>query len=182
MATELRPDIAAAKAKLTGGTLGSGRELKKLPEHLAPGELVEYLATGRVDNGAGLLALTDRRLLFLRDGLLSKSTEEFFFDRITSVAWSSGMLLGKITVATHGGNHIIDGVPKSDGKLLVDALREILHDRLNQVAAAELSPAGREVPQPDVYDQLRKLAELHEAGVVSAEEYATKRAELLARI
>jgi len=36
--------------------------------------------------------------------------------------------------------------------------------------------------QPDVMDQLRKLAELREAGVVSEDEFLAKKAELLARL
>lgn len=38
--------------------------------------------------------LTDRRLLFVQDGLTSKTTEDFPMDKVSSVQWSSGMLVG----------------------------------------------------------------------------------------
>lgn len=37
-------------------------------------------------------------------------------------------------------------------------------------------------PTPDVFAQIEKLAELHQKGVLSAKEFATKKAELLQRI
>jgi predicted Zn-dependent peptidase len=36
--------------------------------------------------------------------------------------------------------------------------------------------------QPDVFEQLRKLAELRDAGIVTAEEFDAKKAELLSRL
>ena len=46
-----------------------------------------------------------------------------------------------------------------------------------------LGRPGRSAPQPrrDVSDQLRKLAELHDEGVLTDEEFESKKAELLAR-
>jgi hypothetical protein len=41
-------------------------------------------------------------------------------------------------------------------------------------------PAPR--PQADPIDQLKRLAELRDAGVLSDEEFETKKAELLARM
>lgn len=43
---------------------------------------------------------------------------------------------------------------------------------------------GAEISEPtaDVFTQIEKLAELHQKGVLSAEEFATKKAELLRRI
>ena len=38
------------------------------------------------------------------------------------------------------------------------------------------------VPQPDVADQLRKLAGLHESGLITDEEFATKRAALIEKL
>jgi hypothetical protein len=43
------------------------------------------------------------------------------------------------------------------------------------------SPAGAS-PQPDIPDQIRKLGELRDSGLLSDDEFATKKAELLARM
>lgn len=47
-----------------------------------------------------------------------------------------------------------------------------------QPAAAEVAAT----PQMDIHDQLTKLASLRDAGILTAEEFAAKKAELLARL
>jgi uncharacterized membrane protein YeaQ/YmgE (transglycosylase-associated protein family) len=44
------------------------------------------------------------------------------------------------------------------------------------------SPAKRAYEREDVADQLRKLGELHDEGVISDEEFERKKAELIARL
>lgn len=46
------------------------------------------------------------------------------------------------------------------------------------------SPAPDQTPAggPDIPDQIRKLGELRDAGVLTAEEFEAKKAELLARM
>jgi hypothetical protein len=51
----LRADIEAAKAQMPSH-LGSGREIKKLVEHLWEGETVERMVGGTYGKGNGLLA------------------------------------------------------------------------------------------------------------------------------
>jgi Protein of unknown function (DUF2510) len=72
----LRSDIAAAKGKMRV-KFGAGREIKRLPEHLWEGETVDQMTTGMYGKGNGLVVLTDRRLLFLHEGLMSKTSEDF---------------------------------------------------------------------------------------------------------
>jgi hypothetical protein len=67
-----------------------------------------------------------------------------------------------------------------------------------QMATRPVQPAGRETPDTkpradsepetsganngDILDQIRKLGELHEAGVLTTEEFSSKKAELLGRL
>lgn len=94
MADELRDDIAAARSKMR--VKGGGREMKKLVECLWDGEVVARMTTGYYGNGTGLLVLTDRRLLFVKDGMMAKTTEDFPLSKVSSIQWSSGMVLGTI--------------------------------------------------------------------------------------
>jgi hypothetical protein len=74
----LRPDIAAA---VKGWKYGGKREIKKLVEHLQEGETVDVIATGFYGGGKGIVVLTDRRLMFVKEGIMSKSSEDFPFSR-----------------------------------------------------------------------------------------------------
>ena len=94
---DLRPDIAKARS-LMSSKLGSGREIKELAEYLSDDETVERMVSGRYGGGVGLLVLTDRRLIFLKDGMVNKTLEDFPVDKISSVQWSSGMALGKLQI------------------------------------------------------------------------------------
>lgn len=123
--TQLRSDIASARDRASF-RLGSGREIKKLAGYLWEGETVKRLVTGNYAGRMGLLARTDRRLLFLYDGMLSQRSETFMFGKISSVQWHGGMIWGKIRIFTSGNIAEIDQVPKQDGRLMVDETTNVL--------------------------------------------------------
>jgi hypothetical protein len=139
------------------------------------------MAGGAYGPGTGLVVLTDRRLLFLKDGVMRQVTEDFPLDKVSSVQWSSGLALGTFTIFASGNKAEIKNMNKKDGKQIADAARECLSNR------AHLAPSGppaTSVPgsDGDVYDQLRKLGELREAGVLTPDEFTTKKQELLNRL
>lgn len=170
---ELRPDIQAAKDRMST-KLGGGREIKRLTEHLWEGEQVLRMTTGAYGKGTGLVVMTDRRLMFVQDGIMSKSTEDFPYSKISSVSWNSGLALGTIVVFASGNKAEIKNVAKGDGKAIVDALRERLAD---SPTGAAPGPAA-----PDVMAQLKQLGELKDAGILSPEEFDAKKQDLLSRL
>ena len=107
--------------------LGSNREIRKLPEYLWEGELVTHLVSGVYGPGLGLVVLTNRRLLFVKNGWLSKLTESFPLDKISSVQWSEGVISGKLIVFSSGNKAEISQVPRPDGKKIADTLNNILN-------------------------------------------------------
>jgi Bacterial PH domain/Short C-terminal domain len=174
---EDRPDIAAAREHMRA-TLGSGKEVKRLATHLWEGERVELMAQGQRPNhaSAGLVVLTDRRLLFVKEGMFGRSnTEDFPFEKISGVEWSSGMATGTLTVSAMGNEAKIKSVNKDDGKELTDLLR-------SRTSGAQQAAAAPSSGQGDIPDQLKKLAELRDAGIVSGAEFEAKKADLLSRM
>jgi Bacterial PH domain/Short C-terminal domain len=173
--TNLRPDIAAAKERMRV-KFGAGREIKRLIEHLWEGETVDKMTTGTYGKGTGLVVLTDRRLLLVQDGVMSKTTEDFPMDKVSSVQWTSGMMLGSIVIFASGNKSEIKNVNKDDGKEMVDKIR---HRISSPTPSAD--PTGAAVAA-DPIEQLRRLGELRDAGVVTPEEFEAKKAELLGRL
>jgi hypothetical protein len=176
MAEEMRPDIQAAKDRMRV-KFGGGREIKRLLDHLWEGETVERMTTGTYGKGTGLVVLTDRRLLFFQEGLMSKTSEDFPIDKVSSVQWSSGMVLGAIVIFASGNKAEIKNVGKDDGKEIVDLIRHRLS--APQQPAAPAAPAAT---APDPYEQLRKLGDLLDAGILTQEEFEEKKASVLARM
>ncbi len=171
--------------------IGGKREIRKLIEHLNEGEQVELLETGQYGNGMGLLALTDRRLLFLKDGIMSQTSEDFPLDKISSIQWSSGMVFGKILVFVSGNKTEITSVGKAQGKAIVDSVRNrISSASASASASAPPPPPPPPPPQPpppapqsattdDPIEQIQRLAGLRDAGILTEEEFAAKKAQIL---
>jgi hypothetical protein len=181
----LRPDIEAAMSKMSYKS-GSKREVKRLADHLWHDEQVSLITGGTYGPGTGIVVLTDRRLFFLKDGLMSKTSEDFPLDKISSVQWSTGMLLGKITVFASGNKAEITNVQKADGKAITDAVRARL---AGGSSSKEAPPAPAPAPAPptvaatdDVYERLKKLGDLRDAGILTDEEFAAKKQVLLEQL
>jgi len=174
---DLRPDIAAAKDRMRS-KLGSGKEIKRLAGYLWEDEHVERMTKGTYGAGTGLIVLTDRRLLFLKEGI-TKKTEDFPLEKVSSVQWSSGLTLGTITIFASGNKAEIKNVNKDDGKAVTDHVRQRL--AAPQPTEATSVEQGAAL-QMDIPDQIRKLGELRDSGVVTPEEFEAKKAELLARM
>ncbi len=126
-ASELRADIGIAAGRLRQN-YGSGRELKRLPDYLWENETVDTLCIGTYGRGQGILALTNRRLLFLHLGTVGGATEEDFpFSRISSIKWSTGMISGSIKILLTGNSEAdIKNVNHADGKTMTDRIRSVL--------------------------------------------------------
>jgi hypothetical protein len=149
MATELRPDIQAAKDRLRI-RLGGGREMKKLPEHLWEGETVDTLCVGTYGRGQGILVLTSTRLLFIQDGLTGGTTEDFPFDKISSIQWTKGMMTGTITIFASGNKAEVKTVNNDDGKAITDRVRAITsgHTEAGSAVRPTTSAPGAAPPPP----------------------------------
>lgn len=171
-----RTDIAAAKERMST-KFGGRKELKKLDEYLWEDETVSRMATGLYAGKNGLLVLTDRRLIFLFHGWTGQRNEDFPLDTITSISAGSGIAMGSITVFSGGAKAEIKNINKADAKALADEVRNRLATR-----GVRHTDAAPQAAPPDVLAQLKQLGELHEAGVLTSEEFEAKKAELLKRL
>lgn len=178
---DVRPDVEAAKGRMTT-KYGSRRELRKLNEHIWPDEAVLRMAGGRYGGGMGLLVMTDRRLIFVREGHMSSQFEDFPFSKISSVQWSAGMLLGKVTVFLSGNKADIDQMQKADGKAIADEVRSRISGLGATSATAQPAvPAPAPAAPATAADGhgpvalLGMLAVLRDEGILTPEEYTAKK-------
>ncbi|MBB6118255.1 PH domain-containing protein [Nocardiopsis algeriensis] len=171
---QLRPDIQAARNRMSY-RLGSNREIKRLVNYLWEGETVTHLVGGVYGPGTGLVVLTDRRMMFIKDGWTSQVTEDFPFEKISSVQWSAGMMLGKITIFASGNKAEIEQVQKPDGKAIVDALNSIITKAPAPVPAVPVTTAPvQPTPAPASLSQVPSfelVKELRNRGALSPEEF-----------
>jgi hypothetical protein len=116
--------------------------------------------------------------------MLSSTLEDFPFDKITSIQWSTGMILGKIQIFISGNKGEITNVDKTDGKAITDAVRARISN-LGAASTAEAPSPPEVTPAPKSHSPLELMQQLEvmkASGFITDEEYAAKKAEILSRM
>lgn len=155
-------------------SFGTKKELKALPELLRAGEPVLALASGMVEANTWLIALTDRRIIFLDKGMLYGMKQEIVpLDKVNSIAGSTGMMFGKIVITDGAGDRVISQVPKKTVQPFTARAMEAMEAMKNGGAGAPTAGGGDEL------DKLERLAALHEKGLLDNEEFRAAKAKIL---
>jgi hypothetical protein len=165
--------------------LGARNEIKHLLEYLEPEETVLEMASGEFTKRSGLLVLTDRRIIFLFHGIVNRRLEEFRLATVSAISSSGSLTQTSINLTVPGATATIHSIPRKDGARMINSIRSALTGTLappSHPALPAATPAEATSSQPDVLGQLKQLAELRDAGIVSAEEFEAKKAELLGRL
>lgn len=172
---EIKNQIQELKLSGVSNFLGR-REINELPSILAPTEIIDNLAQGTYNKGQGILVSTNKRLLFIDKGMLyGLKIEDFPLDKITSIQYETGLLLGGIKIHTSGNNAKIENVEKASAR----SFAEFVRDKLSQ---PNDNPTTTIVSEPNVLDQLEKLAKLKENGILSNEEFNEQKKKLLDKL
>ena len=73
---------------------GTPNELKVIPNLMLPGETMEmYVKAVSQSSQFGILALTNKRVLFVAKGMTGSKTEDFPFDQIASLECTTPPLI-----------------------------------------------------------------------------------------
>jgi hypothetical protein len=146
----------------------------------------EFLVTVGKDWGwsSQKMSVTTQRVIVSR-GRLAKDQESVYLTDIRDVRFRKPLVgFGTLVLETAGGKSI-DGLPSvSDGAGVRDRLLTLIHfARAQAQSPGVASTSGPvEAPAEDIALKLKQLGELKESGVVTAEEFEAKKAELLARM
>ena len=170
---EIKRQIQNLKISNVSNFLGS-KEINALPNLLAESEIVDNIAQGTYSNGQGILVSTNRRLVFIDKGLLyGLKVEDFPLDKITTIQYETGLLLGEIKIHTSGNIAKIDNVEKTTARSFAEFVRNKLSQPKETIAQST---------QPNVLDQLEKLAKLKDNGIISEEEFIEQKKKLLEKL
>ena len=142
----------------------------------APGYIGKAMGSGDDAQHNGELIVTDRRVVFYRKGFFGEVLETIPLKMITSVEQKS--LLGHRTLKLHTSHDSMEFkcMDKSAYQTVVASIDS--GRKSNRVEAMTTSGTGDISP----LDALKKLGELRDAGVISEEEFAEKKQDLMDRI
>lgn len=165
---EIRKDILA-KFKAMGGVEFSNKgALKQLQNALSPSESVKAVISGQNDSKAVVIAVTDQRLLFTFSLLGTHEIKDVPLSRITSINTGRNLMFGKLTVNSGGDITVFDRMNWKHTEEFATILRATKNNSLEDASR----PAQQ--PTTGVADQLLKLKQLLDAGVLTQEEYDAK--------
>jgi len=171
---EIKSEIQNLKLDNISTVFGR-KEINELPQILAPTEQIDNIIQGTYNNGQGILFSTNRRLLFVDKGVFyGLKVEDFPLDKISSIQYETGLLLGKVKVHTSGNIATIDNIGKESARKFAEFVRnKISHHK-------EFQPQN--TPQTDILGQLEKLATFKENGILSEEEFVEQKKKLLEKL
>lgn len=149
------------------------RELDDLPGALAADEEVLGLTVGSLEDGSWLIALTDRRILFLERGMLfGLKQASIELSKVNAVVAETGLMFGKVIIHDHGTKRIISNVWKTTAVKFANKVNEILLGR-------EIPKQSSPTPGGDVISQLERLSSLRDKGALSHEEFEAQKQKVL---
>ena len=154
--------------------------VEPLASLLVFGEEVPVLAsTGLVADRIylGLLALTDRRLIFVTvAGLRGKNVQSIDvpYSSISGISVTGSRFSAVVEVASHTDSYGFDMGRQDHANELASLIRE--------TSDAFFQEASTPTPPDDPLDQLEKLARLRDSGVITEAEFSAKKADLLNQI
>lgn len=160
------------------------RLLKEAKAHFESGEKalvtvlgayeIKLMGTDTVRNG--ILVATDLRLLFFAKKLGGFDLEVFPYQNISSIEMGKNLMGHRISLFASGNKVEMKWINQGEVKDFVDTVKRRISDA--HTAPVPASTSGT----VDPVDQLRRLGELHQAGVITQAEFEAKKKEILGRI
>jgi hypothetical protein len=158
--------------------------LGKAQEHLDEGEEVlkaivgtyETKRMGQDSVRKGLLAATNRRLVFYAKKLGGYDLESFPYENLSSIEMGKQMVMGHHVKFFASGNEVrMKWIDDKEG--VAEFVTEV---KRRMKGGSPVAPLTTPQQQPDLADQLRRLAELRTEGLLTDEEFEAEKQKLLA--
>ncbi|MCW2131721.1 PH domain-containing protein [Arthrobacter sp. VKM Ac-2550] len=165
--------------------------IEQAQPHLQPGETIQAAVMGTYETKilgsdsvrTGVMLATDRRIVFFAKKLGGYDLESFAYGNISSFEQSKSMMGHQMSFFASGNKVNLKWISDLPA---FEKFTQVFKSRIGQSAPGPAvqapAPAQAANQADEVFDRLRKLGELRDAGIVTSEEFDAKKAELLARI
>lgn len=158
-------------------------EFNRLPDVLDIDEKIIHAVTGNWEGTKhGLLVATDKKLIFLSYGIFNSFEEIIKYEKIKSISQNPGILYADISIFTSEKTIVIKNVTNNTNALsFCNKMDEILSGSKKEESKPINSNQNSE-PEIDIMDQLKKLGELREKGILTDQEFTEQKKKLLDKL
>ncbi|MCM3783659.1 PH domain-containing protein [Neobacillus mesonae] len=151
--------------------------LKKAQEHFQPNEVAESVVFGAYETKImnadtvrnGIIVATNSRILFYGKRTFGFDLESFPYSNISSFEYGKDLMGKKISFFASGNKVKMKWINKGDVENFINLVQEKLAKKDSKPVATEVS----------VSDKLKQLATLRDEGIITEEEFAEKKKQLL---
>jgi Bacterial PH domain/Short C-terminal domain len=142
----------------------------------ATGGIVQVHRFGGDQGRRGTLAVTDRRVIIQTKRVGGYDAQDFAYGLLSGCNYATGAGFSTIELVMAGERARVTQILKGEAQRIGPLIRQ-------QMALAR-TPGGTARGNRDIdpAEQLRKLAGLHDAGLLTEQEFQTKRAEVISSI
>ena len=153
-------------------TFGTKKEIRHLYKILYSGEDVMAIASGIMNGNTWLVACTNIRIIFVDCGMIyGVSQSEILIDKVNSISYKNGLLLGTIYVQDGASTKTITNVQKYSTKPFVDAAYKAIDLSKKRTYSSPVNFS--------VADELTKLKSLVDSGIITEREFDEQKRKLL---
>ena len=157
--------------------------LKRAEEHFDDGERAlqtvlgayETQIMGRDSLRNGIFIATNHRLLFYAKKLTGFDFEAMPYTNISSMEMGKSLMGHYISFFASGNSAKMKWIKAGDVRAFVDTVK-------SQMESAKSSTESSSEQPTDPIEQIERLSKLHAAGVLTDDEFTSKKAQILARL
>jgi hypothetical protein len=162
------------------GRMFGRKEVRHLHNIIRSTEKVAELGQGQLDGKQGIVVLTTERLFFFERSMMgNESLQEFALPAIQALSLSKKLTGERLEVSYSGTKAEITKMQHGQADAIVRAFHAVKREAL--ASSAPPQPVTTSTA-PDPAEQIQKLGQLRDQGLITAEEFEAKKADILARM
>lgn len=121
----------------------------------------------------GILAATNKRVIFYSKRMTGYDLESFDYDKISSIAMSKGLMGHSINFYASGNKVEVKWINDAEIDMFVSFVKEKMEKKPEVISTPEKSQ------QLQNFEEIKALKELLDIGAITQEEFDNKKKELL---
>ena len=150
---------------------GVKKELVYLPKVVnSDNEKISYLCSGMLDSHTWLIVCTNQRIIFLNKNMIyGMQQQNIPLEAINAITFSQKLLLGSISITNGATVTTIDSINKMAAPIMTSKIQNAVRNFKNNSS----------ISSDTDLDDLRKLKSLLDDGIITQEEFNSKKKQIL---